>query len=117
MIQMTIADNLKAIRKDRGFTQAQLSDLAQIDVIQLSRIERGKSQPGLESLKKIAIALGCSTDELVFDKDERELTEDLGKMLTLIKRLPDQKQDMIKEFILTVVQRHESKVLLDTEKE
>lgn len=116
MIQMTIADNLKAIRKDRGFTQAQLSELAQIDVIQLSRIERGKSQPGLDSLKKIAIALGCSTDELVFDKDERKLTEELNTLLTLTKRLPDQKQEMIKEFILTVVQRHESKVLLDNEK-
>lgn len=113
MNDMTIANNLKAIRTDRGMTQSQLSEASGIDVMLISRIERGKGQPSLESLKKLAIALGCSTDALVFDKEERELSEDLEILVTLTKRLPEQKREMIKEFILTVVQRHEAKALLD----
>lgn len=110
---MPIADNLKTIRKDRGMTQQQLAERSQTDVMQISRIERGKSQPSLDSLKRLAVALGCSTDALVFDGQERSVREDLGRLLEMTKSLPEAKQEMVKEFILTVVQRHQAQELLD----
>jgi transcriptional regulator with XRE-family HTH domain len=64
---MSISNNLKAIRNKRGMTQGNLADKAGIELNQVSRIERGASEPKLETIKKLAIALSCSTDELIMD--------------------------------------------------
>lgn len=64
---MSISNNLKAIRSQRGVTQGNLADKAGIELTQVSRIERGASEPKLETIKRLAIALSCSTDELIMD--------------------------------------------------
>lgn len=64
---MAINDNLKEIRKRKGLTQGALADEANVELAQISRIERGASVPKLDTIKKLAIALNCSTDELIMD--------------------------------------------------
>lgn len=66
---MSISSNLKAIRSKRGMTQGNLADKAGIELTQVSRIERGASEPKLETIKRLAIALSCSTDELIMDAE------------------------------------------------
>jgi transcriptional regulator with XRE-family HTH domain len=64
---MSISNNLKALRAQRGLTQGQLAEMASIELTQVSRIERAASEPKLETIKKLAIALQCTTDELIMD--------------------------------------------------
>lgn len=115
MTPVAIADSLKALRKNRGMTQKALAEASQTDVVQISRIERGDSNPSLETLKRLARALGCTTDALVFEADERAPSDDLQQLFELASDLPEAKRDMIKEFILTVVQRHQAQSLLKDE--
>lgn len=112
MNYMAIAENLKNIRKDRGMTQKALADASQTDVIQISRIERGNSTPSLETLRRLSKALGCTTDQLAFDNKEREPADDFKQLFELASTLPEAKKDVVKEFILTVVQRHQAQTLL-----
>jgi transcriptional regulator with XRE-family HTH domain len=46
-------------------------------VTQLSCYESGSSQPTLEVIRKIAVALSVSADELIFDENERGPQDDL----------------------------------------
>jgi len=48
-----------------------------IHVTQLSRYESGSSQPTLDVIRKIAVALSVSADELIFDENERGPQDDL----------------------------------------
>lgn len=69
---MTYRNNVKAICKAKGITQNELAERLGITAISLNQTLRGE-YPQLQSLEKIAKALGVHISEL-FDKPDGELT-------------------------------------------
>ena len=61
---MTIGENIRRIRKEKGMTQKQLGDLCQMANSAIRRYELGKSTPKLKTLHKIAKGLGVPTGAL-----------------------------------------------------
>lgn len=55
---------MQAERKRRGLTQEDLSDLTNLHRTYISEVERGKRNPALENISKIAKALGMKVHEL-----------------------------------------------------
>ncbi len=95
---MSISNNLKAIRNKRGMTQGNLADKAGIELTQVSRIERGASEPKLETIKKLSIALSCSTDELIMD-GEVNTPEYIKRTVERIKELTPLKRYAVLDLI------------------
>lgn len=63
--------NLAKIRKQKGWSQEKLAQEAGISYNTLIKIERnGIKNPKIETVLKLAQALGISIDKLVGDKDE-----------------------------------------------
>ncbi len=60
-----IGKNIKDIRTARGLTQTELAEKADLSVQFISYIETGTKRPGLETLIKIAAALGTTMDALL----------------------------------------------------
>ena len=60
-----MVNNLKAIRINRRMTQARLAEITGISRININRYENQEINPGLESVIKIARALGVTVDELI----------------------------------------------------
>lgn len=60
-----LADSLKSLRQARGLSQENLSSIAGLDRTYISMLERGKRKPSLETIEKIATALGMKSWELV----------------------------------------------------
>ena len=58
---MPFSDRLSSLRKQRGLTQESLAELITITKTQVYRYENGSSQPTLEVIKRIAIALSVTT--------------------------------------------------------
>ena len=56
---------LRQFRKDINFSQEKLSQESGLDRTYISLLERGRRQPTLTSLLKLATALGVSTVDLV----------------------------------------------------
>lgn len=56
---------IQAYRENRGISQEVLSGLAGLDRTHYSKIERGLRTPTLDTLFKIAYALGISPHEIV----------------------------------------------------
>ena len=68
---MNVGDNIRRLRKARGWTILELANRIDSDVGNISRLERGKQGYSDEMLRKIAQALGCSVADL-FSGAERE---------------------------------------------
>ena len=62
---MTIGENIKRIRKEKGLTQKQLGSLCQMADSAIRRYELGKARPKLETIHKIATGLGVPVRMLV----------------------------------------------------
>ena len=60
-----IGKRIAQIRRDRGYSQDQLAEMALLSRITLARYETGTIEPGVLALSRIADALGTSTDELL----------------------------------------------------
>ena len=56
--------HIRTLRLERGLSQEEVAHLAGVHVTYLSGIERGRRNPSLMNLRKIAGALGVSVGEL-----------------------------------------------------
>jgi len=79
---MDIGDKIKKLRKDRKWSQADLSEKVDVHVTHISRLETDRYTPSLELLKKLAEAFEVTTDYLVF-----ESIDNLGPLNTKDKSL------------------------------
>ena len=59
---MAIIDELIEIRKAKGLTQKELADAAHLTQSVVARFESKKVTPQLDTLLRVAAALGCSLE-------------------------------------------------------
>ncbi|WP_345940292.1 helix-turn-helix transcriptional regulator [Sphingorhabdus sp. Alg239-R122] len=60
-----VGRNVSRIRKERGLTQEQLSELSGLSQQYLSDLERGKRNPTIVTIHEIALALDVTHVEIV----------------------------------------------------
>ncbi len=106
---MDFSQRLASTRKVRRLTQDALAEAAGINVSQVRRYEGGTSQPSLEVLRKLAVALSVSADELLFDESERGPEDDLRLQFEAVARLDPEEKRLIKELIEGILIKHESR--------
>ena len=68
-----IAENLKRLRAERGFSLGKLSELSGVSKVMLSQIEKGESNPTINTLWKIASGLQVSYTKLIDEQIESPL--------------------------------------------
>lgn len=66
---------LKAVRLELGLSQTDTAYLAQLDVSNYGKIERGKANPSLTTLTRIATVLNTTVSELTRDVTAQTLPE------------------------------------------
>jgi len=104
---MEFPERLAALRKERGLTQQALADQVGLAVLQIRRYEGGTSQPTLDVIRRLAIALGVSADMLVFDEQERGPSETLRYQFEAVSRMSEHDQEMIRELLDAVIVRNQ----------
>jgi transcriptional regulator with XRE-family HTH domain len=60
-----LGSNLRAARKKLGLTQEQVAERSGVHSTEVSRIEAGKRDPQVSTLRKLAAALEVSPGELL----------------------------------------------------
>lgn len=61
---LAFGKNLRLLREKKGFTQANLANDCGFEISQISRIERGKTNPSISVIHKIAKELQIKTKDL-----------------------------------------------------
>ena len=74
-----IGKRIAALRRERGYNQDELAEMAQLNRVTLARYETGVIEPGAMAVSRIADALNVSTDEILCR------TEKLPPFIAIVK--------------------------------
>lgn len=85
---------IRNIRKEKGFTQEKLSEILNIDISGLSKIENGKCFPSVETIYKIIKKLEISPNEL-FNKSPSYLDTKENLTIEKIKKLSSKDKEKV----------------------
>ncbi|MGH9182722.1 MAG: helix-turn-helix domain-containing protein [Acidimicrobiales bacterium] len=107
---MDLAQRLADRRHGAGLTQQALADRVGIHVSNIRRYEAGTSQPTLDVLRNLALALNCSADSLLFDDADRGPDEDLRLQFEAASaQLDEEGKQLVRALIEGVLLRHEAR--------
>lgn len=111
---MSFGTNLAKIRKNKNLTQDELSNISKINASQIRKYETDASIPSITIAAKLAIALGTSTDELIFDNgkrvaNKRILDKDLLEKFEKIMELNDEDIKTARNMLDGLIIRHQVK--------
>ena len=109
VLRMSFSDRLATIRKKRKMTQQQMADAIGIHVSQIKRYESGDTQPSLEVLRKVALALNISADLLLFDQQERGPDDELRLQFEAISHLAPKEKAIIKELLEGMIIKYQAR--------
>lgn len=68
----TFSDNLKKTREKKRYTQQEIAKKAGMTVQAYNRYEKGKTEPGILTAKKIANACGTTLENLLRKEQEKK---------------------------------------------
>lgn len=111
---MGFDDRLSKIRKERKLGFNDLAKMIGIHSTQLRRYEKGESQPTLDVLRKLAVALNVPGDMLLFDEDERHPPDDFLMQFEALAQLNPEDKKAVRAMIDGMLIRHQAKKLMDT---
>ncbi|EAA4188792.1 helix-turn-helix transcriptional regulator [Salmonella enterica subsp. enterica] len=99
---MSVGENLKRLRRDKGWTQGELAAESNIGLAQISKIEKDKTDPKLSTIYQLINALGCTADALLVDIEKSSIDSVMAMALDRIKQLPEKD----KEILLTLIDKY-----------
>ena len=85
---MSIGENLKRLRRDKGWTQSNLAKQCGIRLGQISKIERNDTDPKLSTIYALARALDCTPNSLLMDVSKTSTDALLEIALERLQKLP-----------------------------
>lgn len=89
-----------------------MADTIGIHVSQIKRYESGETQPSLEVLRKIALALNISADMLLFDEDERGPGDELKLQFEAVSHMSCEDIQVIKALLDGMIIKHQTKQMM-----
>lgn len=94
---MEIGEKLKKLREGKQMTIYRLTQITGVSGHHIKCIEEGVRQPTVETLRRLAVALGYSLPELFNDSDSQYsyLSERERQLIENFRRLPKEKADAL----------------------
>ena len=107
--RMSIQQRLISLRRERKLTQQQMADAIGVHVNQIRRYEAGATQPSLDALKKIAVAMSVTIDSLVFDEHERGPNDDLRLQFEALSQFDPEERKVAKAVLESLILKHNAR--------
>ena len=85
---------LRAVRKERGYTQERLAELTKLSTRHIAGIEKGEANPSFEVLYTITTALGVSFDA-IFNPADKQVEREIQEITGLYRACPEQGRRLI----------------------
>jgi len=111
---MSLADNIKKLREDKGLLQKQVASEIGLNPAHYNKIEKGIVEPSVDILDKLAKLFGISIDQIVHleDRVPKEVTiEDKTSVeqIRLIQELDEKDKNIIYSMIETMLTKKKFK--------
>jgi len=106
---LSLGKRIKAEREAQGLTQRDLSTRASFEQTRLSKLESGKSHPGLEALERLCKALGKSLAWLLEQTETASppqgMTVEAAELARLWQALPDADRAAVRRIVVALGRR------------
>lgn len=102
-------ERLVSLRKERSLTQQALASMVGMHISQIRRYESGQSQPTLDAIRNLAIALSVSADMLLFEKNERDPDDELKLQFEAVSKLDPEEKKVVRSVLDSIILRHEAR--------
>lgn len=107
---MSLGKNIESRCKELGIGTKELSELANIPYTTVRDIVLDKSNPSIDKVKKISIALHTTIDKLVFD-DEVSEDDELKLLFIEISRMQNENKKTAKNMLKALIVQNKSQEL------
>jgi transcriptional regulator with XRE-family HTH domain len=107
--RVNFPEHLAQLRKEKSLTQPQLAEKIGVHVAQVRRYEAGTSQPTLDVIRSLAVALGVSADELLFAEDERGPSDDLKLQFEAVSRFDPEAKKVVQQVLASMILQQEAR--------
>lgn len=85
---MTLGDKIKLLRVERGLSMERLSSISKVGKTTISEIENGKTNPTINTIKKLAIVLSVDISELTQEVNTKiTFKENVASKVYVVDRL------------------------------
>ena len=112
---MALAERVRQLRSQHGWSQGELAEQVGADPAQISRYEHGRITPSADAVVRLAQAFDVSCDYLLVDDAPRRRfrsAEDvLGDQLAAVAELGEHDREMVASFIEALVTKTRLKAL------
>lgn len=110
------AQRLRELRKQKNLSQTELGQRAGLHYTHIGRFERGASRPSGDTLKRVADALGVTSDYLLDGATDeaakaRFADRELLKQFQEVERLPDEDKHVVKKLLDAFLTKKQLQVL------
>ena len=101
VVYVSIGQQVRRLRKARGFSQEQLAEMINISTTHMSHIETGSAKLSLPVFLDLAEALGVPADSLLHDEDTLPDSVLTRNALTVMKQCTTSQLRVITDLIIT----------------
>jgi transcriptional regulator with XRE-family HTH domain len=108
---MTIGDNLRRAREAKGLTQREVWEATGISESSYKSYEKGERPPPGDKIVTLARLLSVSTDELLLELSEREVSDDLRAIFNRFDKLPGDEKRHAKIALRGILMSYEQETL------
>jgi transcriptional regulator with XRE-family HTH domain len=115
ILEMDFPQRLVALRKEKGLTQQALADRVGVHVMQIRRYEAGASQPTLDVIRRLAVALSVSADTLLFDPEDRGPSDDLRLQFEALAQFDSEARNVAKTVLDGLILQYQARRLASGE--
>jgi transcriptional regulator with XRE-family HTH domain len=91
---MDFGGNLREIRKANGLTQKQIADRLGVTSQAVCRWENNRTEPDMYTVAKLALILGCTTDDLT-GHETAPLSPEERELVSLYRKMPEDAKRII----------------------
>jgi len=95
--------------KPRRLTQQALTEPVGLHVMQIHRYEAGSSQPTLDVIRRLAVTLGVTADELVFGPEGGGPDQDLKLQFEAVSQFSREDKKAAKALLDALILKHQTR--------
>ena len=109
---MSVSANIRRLCKELNISQKDLAKLANLPASTISSALKEGSDPRASTIKNVVIALGVSSDMVLFDDEELGLNGDLKILFREVERFEGKEREQLKDMLRMMIVHNKSKELM-----
>ncbi|SFO61622.1 Helix-turn-helix [Pseudomonas syringae] len=100
---MSIGENIKQKRESMNISQKTLADALGSGINTVASWEKDVSSPPGNKVAEMAKIFGCSTDEILLERNQRDLAPEMRALFRRFADLPDEMKPLVRGMMSAVL--------------